>query len=449
MSGFRTGARQTALVSAAQKSADPMLERTTQLDSEIQTLISDEVMTRMNVEAAGQMQVDELVSKLVELITIIVEEKRLQVNGAEQRALALTIADDMTGIGPIEQLMKDEGITDIMINGPYKIFIEQKGRVFLTPIKFRNEKHVREIAGRMARNVGRRLDDMSPLVDARLADGSRVNIVIPPVALDGTTISIRRFSKQEITLDKLVQFGAMNSKMRDFLMLAAEARLNLVISGGTSSGKTTLLNAISRGISNNERILTIEDAAELRLQQTHVVRLETRPKSGGDSLGENIDQSRLVANALRMRPDRIILGEVRRGEAFDLLQAMNTGHDGSMGTCHANSPRDALARFENMVMMAGFELPVKAIRTQIASALEIIVQAERMVDGKRRVSRISEVTGIEGDTISLQDLFHFEVRDMKNGVIDGDFVCSNANLRCRDKLRRVGLENEARRIFST
>lgn len=426
---------------------DPIEERTVALSSDVQSQISDEVMRRMNIDAASKMQPDEMVGKLEELINHIVEEQHLQVNAQEQRAMALLICDDMLGTGPLEPLMRDEGVTDIMINGPDRVFIEKRGRLVLTKIRFRNETHLREIAGRIARNVGRKLDEASPLVDARLPDGSRVNIVIPPIAIDGTSLSIRRFSKSEITLDTLMRYNSMSEKMKQFLTLAAQARLNILISGGTSSGKTTLLNAISRNISDNERVVTIEDAAELRLQQPHVVRLETRP-TRGEGAGENIDQGRLVANALRMRPDRIILGEVRSKEAWDLLQAMNTGHDGSYGTLHANTPRDALSRLENMIMMAGMDLPSRAIRNQIAGAVDIVVQAERMIDGIRRVSKIIEVTGIEGETISTQDLFYFEIIDQKQGKLTGEFVCSNAQLRCRDKLRRAGLEEQARKIFS-
>lgn len=771
--------------------------RQTSLSPQMQAEIQQVVSERINVEAAGKMEHDQLVLQLDDLIGAIVRDRRLQINASEQRALALSIADDMLGVGPLESLMRDDAITDILVFGQEKVVVEKKGKMAMVPVRFRDEAHLRGIAARIARYVNRRLDEANPLVDARLPDGSRVNIVIPPVAIDGTMISIRKFSKQEITLDTMVRYGSISDRMKDFLRIASEARLNIVVSGGTGSGKaleastpvltpsgwrpikdltvgdlvtapsgeavpvegvypqgrlplfrvsfedgrsvlccddhlwrvwtrasvwsparrreervmgwrtvplreirgwfergrvaagrtaiplvapsavplpaveqplaayvvgallgagrlssrlcrisgrdagvvervrallpgsvlravpgdggdkviaggrirqvlrglgmfglrswekripacyrtgsveqrlelvrglldtngtvgkggsvsfattsealaqdlreilwslgaivkmsprtptcphrgergrgrpawvldivhpdpaslfalerkkarcrpsaisrrlrisaiepagegdavcisvgspdrlyvardfvvthnTTLLNAISRHIMPHEQVVTIEDAAELRLQQPFVRRLETRPRIG-DQQGEHIDQRRLVANALRMRPDRIILGEVRQGEAFDLLQAMNTGHEGSLATLHANSPRDALARLENMILMAGFELPLRAIRNQIASAIDVIVQVERMIDGARRVVNIIEVTGIEGDVISTQDLFHFEVLEQRGGQIKGEFVCANAQLRSRDKLRRAGLEAEARRIFA-
>lgn len=420
--------------------------RQTSLSPQIQAEIQQVVSERINVEAASKMEHEQLVLQLDELIGAIVRDRKLQMNAAEQRALALSIADDMLGVGPLESLMRDDAITDILVFSHEKVVVEKKGKMAIVPVRFRDEAHLRGIAARIARYVNRRLDEANPLVDARLPDGSRVNIVIPPVALDGTMISIRKFSKQEITLDTMVRYGSISDRMKDFLRIASEARLNIVVSGGTGSGKTTLLNAISRHIMPHEQVVTIEDAAELRLQQPFVRRLETRPRIGEQ--GEHIDQRRLVANALRMRPDRIILGEVRQGEAFDLLQAMNTGHEGSLTTLHANSPRDALARLENMILMAGFELPLRAIRNQIASAIDIIVQVERMIDGARRVVNIVEVTGIEGDVISTQDLFRFEVLEQRGGQIKGEFVCTNAQLRSREKLRRAGLEAEARRIFA-
>lgn len=414
---------------------------------EVRNVIAQTLLEQMNVEAAGKMGYEQLVTQLEQKVADLAKERRFQLNLAEQQALAIQIADDMTGVGPLEPLMRDEAVTDIMVNGPRKIYIERAGKLILTGIEFRDEPHLNTIARRMASYVGRRLDESSPLVDARLADGSRVNIVIPPIAIDGTTISIRRFSKHEITLETLVRYGSMSEKMKQFLELAAFARLNILISGGTSSGKTTLMNAISRHINNNERIITIEDAAELKFQQPHVIRLETRPASIQGST--EVNQRMLVANALRMRPDRIILGEVRSGEAFDLLQAMNTGHEGSMGTMHANTPRDALSRMESMILMAGFELPIRAIRNQIASSVNLIVQAERMVDGVRRVSRITEITGIEGDQITSQDLFQFETSDNKAGVVRGEFVCNNVILRCVDKLKRFGVANDVRRLLGS
>ena len=433
--------RMTAAVAAGQQ--DP---RQVALRPELRDSLIEAVFQQVNMEVATKMPYDRLVDMLEQLIGGVANERRLQINRTEQTSLALQVADDMLGIGPLEPLLKDDTITDIMVNGPHKVFVERKGKLVLTGITFRDENHLRNIAGRIARNVGRNLDEATPMVDARLPDGSRVNIVIPPISIDGTAISIRRFGKVDITLDMLVSFGALSEQMKAFLEVASTARLNILISGGTSSGKTTLLNALSRPISNNERIITIEDAAELKLQQIHVLRMETRPKTSERQA--EISQRQLVSNALRMRPDRIILGEVRGGEAFDLLQAMNTGHEGSLGTMHANTPRDALSRLENMILMAGFELPMKAIRSQIASAVNLIVQAERMVDGQRRISRITEVTGIENDTITTQDLFYFNARDNKQGLIRGEFVCNNVNLRCMEKLQRFGLSAEVRRILT-
>lgn len=771
--------------------------RQTSLSPQIQAEIQQVVSERINIDAASKMEHDQLVLQLDDLIGAIVRDRKLQINASEQRALALSIADDMLGVGPLESLMRDDAITDVLVFGHKKVVVEKNGKMTMVPVRFRDEAHLRGIAARIARYVNRRLDEANPLVDARLPDGSRVNIVIPPVAIDGTMISIRKFSTQEITLDTMVRYGSISDRMKDFLRIASEARLNIVVSGGTGSGKaleastpvltpsgwrpigemkvgdlvvdpsgtsvpvegvypqgrlalyrvtfedgrsvlccddhlwkvwtrtsvwnpvrrrkeramgwrtvplreirgwfergrvpvgrpavplvapgmmplpaashpipayvvgallgngclssslcrisgrdpsvierihsllpeatmrkvsrgggeiailgggvrralhglgmfglrswekripeayrvgtveqrlelvrglmdtngtvgrngamsfattsremaedlreilwslgaivkiswrspsyiyrgerrqgrptwvlnifhpdprslftlerkrvrcrpsaishrlristiesagegeavcisvgspehlyvakdyvvthnTTLLNAISRHIMPHEQVITIEDAAELRLQQPFVRRLETRPRIS-DQQGEHIDQRRLVANALRMRPDRIILGEVRQGEAFDLLQAMNTGHEGSLTTLHANTPRDALARLENMILMAGFDLPLRAIRNQIASAIDIIVQVERMIDGARRVVNIIEVTGIEGDVISTQDLFHFKVLEQRGGQIKGEYVCANAQLRSRDKLRRAGLEAEVRRIFA-
>jgi pilus assembly protein CpaF len=336
-------------------------------------------------------------------------EKRLAKEGGLSRddrlRLAGEIEADILGYGPIEALLGDESVSEVMINGPYDIWLERDGRLSRTPLTFNDESHLRRIVNKMVGQVGRRIDESSPMVDARLPDGSRVNAVVPPLSLSGPIVTIRKFQHRRFDLDDLIATGTLSKQAADFLHRCVSAQLNILISGGTGSGKTTLLNAFSESISGDERIVTIEDAAELRLRQEHVLRLESRPKNI-EGEGE-ITIRDLVRNSLRMRPDRIIVGEVRGAEALDMLQAMNTGHDGSLSTIHCNSPRDALARIETMVMMAGFDLPVRAIRQQVASALDLIVHLERMDDGSRLVTSITEVQRMEGDVISLQDLFSF------------------------------------------
>ncbi len=328
-------------------------------------------------------------------------------NAREQRALAAELVHDILGLGPLEPLLEDETISDIMVNGPDRTFVERRGKVVLSNVQFRDTQHLQNICQRIAAAVGRRIDESSPMVDARLADGSRVNIVFPPLALDGPYVSIRKFGRRAVDFAKLIEWKALTPQVARALEIAAQARLNVVISGGTGSGKTTMMNAMSRMIDHGERVVTVEDAAELQFQQPHVVRLETRPASL-EGRGE-ITQRDLVRNALRMRPDRIIIGEVRGAEAFDMLQAMNTGHDGSMSTIHANTTRDALTRIENMVQMGNMGLPSRAIRTQIVGAIDLIIQVERQRDGGRRVTQVTEVCGMEGDVITLNDIFQFEV----------------------------------------
>jgi pilus assembly protein CpaF len=317
------------------------------------------------------------------------------------------IADDILGHGPLERLLADESVTEIMVNGPHDVWVERRGRLYETTVRFQDEQHLRRILNKIVAQVGRRIDDSSPLVDARLPDGSRVNAIIPPLSLSGPLVTIRKFSKQRLDLSDMIKLGTLTDEAVDFLNRCVVAELNVLISGGTGTGKTTLLNALSSACPDHERIVTIEDAAELRLAQRHVLRLESRPKNI-EGEGE-IPIRELVRNSLRMRPDRIIVGEVRGAEALDMLQAMNTGHDGSLSTVHANSPRDALARIETMVLMAGFELPIKAIRSQVASALDLIVHLERLEDGTRRVTAISEVGRMESDVITLQNLFEHKV----------------------------------------
>jgi pilus assembly protein CpaF len=381
------------------------------------------VMSRIDLAAAVSLPRKELVRQLDGLVAELLAEHRLQLNRPESSDLVYQIVNDMMGLGPLEPLLEDETITDIMINGPKQVYVEKRGKLDLTSVTFEDNAHLLNICNRIVSRVGRRVDEASPICDARLQDGSRVNIIIPPLAIDGASVSIRKFGKRQIGFDQMAQQGNISPAMATMLRVAARCRLNLVVSGGTGSGKTTMLNALSGMIDNGERVVTIEDAAELRMQQPHVVRLETRP-ANLEGNGE-VDMRALVKNALRMRPDRIILGEVRGPEAIDLLQAMNTGHDGSMGTLHANRPREALTRLENMVTMGAASLPPKAIRSQIAGSLQLIVQISRMRDGIRRVTHITEVMGMEGEVVITQDLFTYEFKgESLDGRLSGAFKSS-------------------------
>lgn len=378
------------------------------------------LMEHIDPVAAAELPRPELTEQVGEVVGELLVQEKINLNLAEQRDLVTLLLDDMLGLGPLEPLLADETISDIMINGPQQVYVEQKGKLRLTDVAFRDNQHLMNVAQRIVTAVGRRVDESSPICDARLADGSRVNVIAPPLAIDGASISIRKFTKDKITLDKMLEFQSISPPLAKVLKIAGACRLNILISGGTGSGKTTMLNALSRMIDQGERVVTIEDAAELQLQQPHVVRLETRPPNL-EGKGE-VDMRDLVKNALRMRPDRIILGEIRGGEAIDMLQAMNTGHDGSMGTIHANRPREALTRLENMVNMAGLNLPPKAIREQIAASLDLIVQVQRMRDGGRRTTHVTEVVGMEGDVITTQDLFRFEFTgEDEGGRLIGNF----------------------------
>jgi pilus assembly protein CpaF len=328
----------------------------------------------------------------------------------DRERIVAEVADDILGHGPLERLLADDSVTEVMVNGPHDVWVERQGRLYETTVRFNDESHLRRIINKMVAQVGRRIDESSPMVDARLPDGSRVNAIIPPLSLSGPLVTIRKFSKKRLELGDMVRLGTLSTETIEFLQRCVLAQLNILVSGGTGTGKTTLLNALSTSIPDADRIVTIEDAAELRLNQRHVLRLEARPKNI-EGEGE-IAIRELVRNSLRMRPDRIIVGEVRGAEALDMLQAMNTGHDGSLCTVHANSPRDALSRVETMVMMAGYDLPMRAIRQQVASALDLIVHLERLEDGSRRVTAITEVQRMESDTITLQDLFEFQVEQV-------------------------------------
>jgi pilus assembly protein CpaF len=381
------------------------------------------VLEHMDVAAAAEMPRAMFEAQLSGWVKDLLTESKIQLNFLEQRELVESLIADMLGLGPLEPLIEDETVTDIMVNGAKQVYVERRGKLELTDIQFRDDDHVMNVATKIVTRIGRRIDESQPLVDARLADGSRVNIITPPLAIDGPSISIRKFSKKTITLDTMAQQANISPQMATFLKIAARCRLNILISGGTGSGKTTLLNALSRLIDPAERTVTIEDAAELQLQQPHVVRLETRPPNL-EGTGE-ITMRDLLRNALRMRPDRIILGEIRGAEALDVLQAMNTGHDGSMSTSHANSPREALTRLENMIGMTGINLPSRAVRTQIAAAVNLIAQVNRMRDGVRRVTHVMEVVGMEGDTITTQELFTYQFQgETTDGTLRGVFKSS-------------------------
>ena len=397
------------------------------------------LMDRIDVGEAGDMPRAQLAQEIGDIVSEILVEHKIQLNLLEQRELVTMLLNDMLGFGPLEVLLSDEAVTDIMVNGADQVYVERGGKLVLSDVKFRDNRHVMQIASRIVSGVGRRVDESSPLCDARLPDGSRVNIIIPPLAIDGPTISIRKFAKKKITLDVMQRQDNLSPEMATVLKIASRSRLNILVSGGTGSGKTTLLNALSRMIDAGERIVTIEDAAELQMQQPHVVRLETRPPNL-EGEGE-ITQRELVKNALRMRPDRIILGEIRAGEALDMLQAMNTGHDGSLGTIHANRPREALTRLENMVAMAGVKLPNEAVRAQIAGAVDMIVQVSRMRDGKRRITHITEVVGMEGEVVTTQDLFTFQFEgEDKDGNLYGSFNSTGLRPAFSDRAKYFGLD---------
>ncbi len=409
------------------------------------------VLPRLDLDKIERLINDRIA--LTKEISSVIQQISLESNrylpSEETQNLAGAIADEISGVGPLRDLMDNNNISDILVNGPDNIFVEIGGKLTKTDKRFIDNHQLTEIAKRLVGRVGRRIDESQPLVDARMSDGSRLNVVISPVALDGTSISIRKFSKVSRTFYDLVAWGAMDERMANFLTIAAKCQINIVISGGTGSGKTTLLNALSQHINSDERIITLEDAAELKLQQPHVVRLETR-MAGVENSGQ-VTMRDLMVNTLRMRPDRIIVGECRGGETFEMLQAMNTGHDGSMTTLHANSPRDALARMENMVMMANLSLPVEAIRRNISSAVHIIIQASRLHDGSRKITYISEIMGQEGDVISLQDIFNFTVdSSTSGGKISGKFVTSGLSKRSvvYQKAKEHGCEHLLKDIFN-
>ena len=409
------------------------------IKSEIHTHIIDEMPDDLqrviNQSSSDQKELRRIVEGIC---ADAIKDNPFAIPLGDRERLVEELISEILGLGPIEPLLKDSSVTEVMVNGPDSIYIERKCRLQKTDVRFRNTEHLMHIIDRIVTAVGRRVDESSPMVDARLADGSRVNVIIPPLSLTGPCVTIRKFSKDVLTVDKMIEFGSFDQRMAEFLEDCVKGRLNIVVSGGTGSGKTTLLNVLSSYVPATERIVTLEDSAELQLKQDHVVTLETRPPNI-EGEGE-VTMRDLVRNALRMSPDRIIVGECRTGEALDVLQAMNTGHDGSMTTAHANSARDALSRLETMVLMSGMELPLRAIRSQIASAVDIIVQIARLRDGSRKIINIAEVTGMEGDIITLQDLFRFENHGLdSDGRITGEFLTSGLRPMCTEKLAMNGV----------
>ena len=427
----------TAAATAPRAASTPPTERNTKFE-DLKVRIHQQLVERLDVQNLRTLPPDAVRAEVRILVRELCQSEKGLLNSSEQDRLMDEVIDETFGLGPLETLLKDPTISDILINRYDRIYVERRGRLEQVETRFRDNTHLRQIIDRIVAVIGRRVDETSPMVDARLADGSRVNAIIPPLALDGPAMSIRRFGSKPLQLEDLIRHGAFPPAVMDFVSAAVQARCNVLISGGTGSGKTTLLNCLSRYIPADERVITIEDAAELQLQQPHVVRLETRP-SNIEGRGE-INQRDLVKNCLRMRPDRIIIGECRGAEALDMLQAMNTGHEGSMTTVHANNTRDALGRLEVMIAMAGYDIPIRALRHQISSAIQIIIQAQRLPGGKRKVTKVSEVSGMEGDNLLLQDLFSFEQSGVdETGCTTGQFVCPGMRPRCAERIEHRGM----------
>jgi pilus assembly protein CpaF len=405
--------------------------------SEIKLELHKRLLDNLNLAALEHATEADLKSEITEICAEALQEMSFVLTKEERATLHQELYDEVMGLGPLEPLLKDDTINDILVNGPSRIFIERNGKLELSNVTFKDERHLLRIIDKIVSAVGRRVDESNPYVDARLADGSRFNAMVPPIAVDGSLVSIRKFKKEKLGIQDLVNFGAFTEEMAAYLQAAVACRLNIIVSGGTGSGKTTTLNALSSFIDNSERILTIEDTAELQLQQVHVGRMESRP-ANVEGKGA-VTQRDCLRNALRMRPDRIIVGETRGEEVIDMLQAMNTGHDGSMTTIHANSARDGVSRLENMIAMAGIEMPIKAVRSQIASAVNLIVQASRLQDGSRRMVSITEITGMEGDVISMQEIFRYERLGLEpNGKIIGRFNATGVRSYYSDRFKQWG-----------
>jgi pilus assembly protein CpaF len=412
------------------------------LHTELKVELHQRLLDLINLQALEQMSREQIQDEVGDIVAEELAKQNHALNHAERKQLVGDVLDELLGLGPLEPLLKDPTITDILVNGHANVFVERYGVLEHSPVRFKDEKHLFRIIQKIVSAVGRRIDESSPMVDARLADGSRVNAVVAPLAIDGCLLSIRKFARVPISLDRLIEIGSVPLQVAEVLRAIVAARRNVLISGGTGSGKTTLLNAMSAFIADHERIVTIEDSAELQLQQHHVVRLETRPPNI-EGKGE-ITQRDLVKNALRMRPDRIILGEVRAGEAFDMLQAMNTGHDGSMTTVHANTARDALSRVEQMIGMSGVDIPARSARAQIASALNVVIQVARLSDGRRKLVGLAELTGMEGDVITMQDIFRFRQTGLgADGVVQGKFEATGIRPRFLDHAMSHGVSLSA------
>jgi pilus assembly protein CpaF len=427
-------ARPAAEVAAADKEKKRK-DRLAELKQELHKRLLD----NLNLAALEQATESNLKSEIAAITSEALDEMSVSLNKDDRATLNQELYDEVMGLGPLEPLLKDDTVNDILVNGPNRIFVERGGKLELTDITFKDERHLLRIIDKIVSAVGRRVDESNPYVDARLADGSRFNAMVPPVAVDGSLVSIRKFKKEKLGVPDLVRFGAFTEEMAAYLQAAVSCRLNVIVSGGTGSGKTTTLNALSSFIDNTERVLTIEDTAELQLQQVHVGRMESRP-ANVEGKGA-VTQRDCLRNALRMRPDRIIVGETRGEEVIDMLQAMNTGHDGSMTTIHANSARDGISRLENMVAMAGIEMPLKAVRSQIASAVNLIVQASRLQDGSRRMVSVTEITGMEGEVISMQEIFRYERLGVEpNGKIIGRFNATGVRSHYSDRFRQWGYD---------
>ncbi|MCK0142381.1 CpaF family protein [Aliiroseovarius sp. F20344] len=423
---------------AAPAASDKERKRKERL-SEIKTELHKELLDNLNLSALEAASEKDLRSEITDISSEFLATRDVVLTRDERLILNQELYDEVKGLGPLEPLLQDETVNDILVNGPQQVFVEREGKLELTDVSFKDERHLLRIIDKIVSAVGRRVDEQNPHVDARLADGSRFNAMVPPIAVDGSLVSIRKFKKDKLGIDELVNFGAFSEEMAAFLQAAVATRLNIIVSGGTGSGKTTTLNALSSFIDDSERILTIEDTAELQLQQTHVGRMESRP-ANVEGKGA-VSQRDCLKNALRMRPDRIIVGETRGEEVIDMLQAMNTGHDGSMTTIHANSARDAVSRLENMVAMAGIEMPLKAIRSQIASAVNLMVQASRLQDGSRRMVSITEITGMEGEVISMQEVFRYERLGLSpDGKIIGRFNATGVRSHYAERFRQWGYD---------
>jgi pilus assembly protein CpaF len=436
-----------AAPAAAPKRTGP--GRPGELDSRLQEIkqnVFNDLISTVDLAELAKLDHKSVREAIGEVVAEIINLRNLTISAAEQQLLVTDICNDVLGLGPLEPLIARDDIADIMVNGPEKVYIEANGKIELTDIKFRDQQQLMNICQRIVSAVGRRVDEASPICDARLMDGSRVNVIAPPLALDGCALTIRKFKRDRLTLEKLMNFGSVSPAGSKLLQIIGHCRLNTIVSGGTGSGKTTLLNCLTQFIDKGERVITCEDAAELQLQQPHVVRLETRPPNL-EGVGQ-VTMRDLVRNCLRMRPERIIVGEVRGTEAFDLLQAMNTGHDGSMGTIHANNPRECISRLENMIAMGGYNLPAKTVREQIAGSINVIVQAARLRDGSRKITHVTEIVGMEGDVVTLQDLFIYEIQgEDSSGRIVGRHKFTGLRPSFWDQAKYFGKERELAEIM--